>query len=251
MRRAVVAALVLAVPVMLQAQFGGGRNRQVQEFAENAPYDGRFTFVRIRYSLGDFGGGFRQDIKWAHDYPRGERHFTKILSELSTMRVRTSVSNIFSFTDPELFKYPVAYLCEAGFWRPTEEEVVSMRAYLTKGGFIIFDDFARNDWMNFTAQMQRVFPKLRPMPMTLQDRIFDSFYHIKTLEQNHPVYGMPASFFGYYEDNDRTKRLLAIVNYNNDISEHWEWSDEGLWPVELSNEAYKIGINYMIYALTR
>ncbi len=252
MRRAIVAALVLALPVMLQAQFGGGRSRQVQEFAENSPYDGRFTFVRIRYSLGDFGGGFRQDIKWAHDYPRGERHFTKILSELSTMRVRTSVSNIFSFTDPELFKYPVAYLCEAGFWRPTEDEVIAMRAYLTKGGFIIFDDFARtNDWMNFTAQMQRVFPKLRPIRLTPEDRVFDSFYRVPHLNYNHPYYGMPSEFWGFYEDNDRTKRLMAVVNFNNDISEYWEFSDEGFFPLDASNEAYKIGINYIIYALTR
>ena len=251
MRRAIVAAFVFALPVMLQAQFGGGRNRQVQEFPENAPYDGRFTFVRIRYSLGDFGGGFRQDIKWAHDYPRGERHFTKILSELSTIRVRTSVSNIYSFTDPDLFKYPVAYLCEAGFWRPTEEEVVSMRAYLTKGGFIIFDDFARNDWMNFTAQMQRVFPKLRPMRLTPEDRVFDSFYRVPHLNYNHPYYGVPSEFWGFYEDNDRTKRLMAVANFNNDISEYWEFSDEGFFPLDASNEAYKIGINYIIYALTR
>jgi hypothetical protein len=246
-RKALLVLAALAAPLAMPAQFGG---RQPQTFAENSPYDGRFTFVRIRYSLGD-QGGFRQDIKWAHDYPRGERHFTKILSELSTIRVRTAVSNIFSLTDPELFKYPVAYLCEAGFWRPTEEEVVSLRAYLQKGGFIIFDDFARNDWLNFTFQMQRVLPKLRPMKMTLDDRIFDSFYRIKTLDQIHPVYGLPAEFYGYYEDNDRSKRLIAIVNYNNDMSEHWEFSDEGLWPVEQSNEAYKIGINYLIYALTR
>jgi len=243
---------ILVLPIGLKAQFGM-RNRQVQQFAENSPYDGRFTFVRIRYSIGGVGGDFRQDIKWAHDYPRGERHFTKILSELSTMRVRTSVSNIFSFTDPELFKYPVAYLCEAGFWHPTEEEVVALRNYLMKGGFIIFDDLSdrTRDWQNFDGQMRRVLPKLRPLPMTLRDRIFDSFYHIKTLEQNHPVYGMPSQFFAYYEDNDRSKRLLAVVNYNNDISEHWEWSDTGFEPVELSNEAYKIGINYIIYALTR
>ena len=207
--------------------FGGGRPRQVTEFANNTPYDGRWTFARIRYNMPDFGG-YRRDIKWGHDYPRGERHFSKMLSELTTMRVRTLVSNIYALDDPELMRFPFAYLCEAGFWQPTENEVVGLRNYLLKGGFIMFDDFAHNDWMNFTAQMQRVFPKLRPIRLTPDDRIFDSFFRITSLTYNHPLYqDTPSEFWGWYEDNDRSKRLLAIADYNNDLSEYWEFSDEG------------------------
>ena len=252
---ALASMLVMALPVSAQFPGGGGGQRRprVTDFAANVAYDGRFTFARIRYSLPDFGGDFRQDIKWSHDYPRGERHFTRMLGELSSIQVRTQVSNIFALDDPELFKYPVAYLCEAGYWRPSESEVLGLRNYLTKGGFIMFDDFAHNDWMNFTAQMQRVFPKLRPMRLTADDRIFDAFFRIKNLTYNHPYYrGTPSEFWGYYENNDRNKRLLAIVNYNNDISEYWEFSDEGMFPLGMSNnEAYKFGINYLIYALTR
>jgi hypothetical protein len=40
------------------------------------------------------------------------------------------------------------------------------------------------------------------------------------------------------------------VNYNNDVSEYWEWSDESIFPVAASNEAYKLGVNYLIYGLT-
>jgi hypothetical protein len=227
-----------------------GRNRQVQTYEPNVPYDGRFTFARIRYTIaGD--GGFRRDIKWAHDYPRGERHFTKIIEELSTLRVRTESSNILTLDDPELFKYPVAYLCEAGYWSPSDAEVQGLRSYLLKGGFIIFDDFARGDWFNFEAQMRRVLPELHPMRLTTDDKVFDSFYRITSLAYNHPYYGMPSEFWGFYENNDRSGRLLAVVNYNNDISEYWEWSDEGLFPLDAQNEAYKLGVNYLIYALTR
>ena len=45
--------------------------------------------------------------------------------------------------------------------------------------------------------------------------------------------------------------MLAIVNYNNDLSEYWEFSDTGMFPLDMSNEAYKLGVNYIIYALTR
>ncbi len=33
---------------------------------------------------------------------------------------------------------------------------------------------------------------------------------------------------GIFEDNDRSKRLMAIVNYNTDVSQYWEWSGQGL-----------------------
>ena len=68
--------------------------------------------------------------------------------------------------DPELFKYPIAYMTEAGFWELTDVEAAAFRAYLQKGGFVIFDDF-RSDfrggggWANFEANMRRVLPEVR------------------------------------------------------------------------------------------
>ena len=60
----------------------------------------------------------------------------------------------------------------------------------------------------------------------------------------------PAVFRGLFEDNDPSKRLLMIVNYNTDISQYWEWSGRGLRPFDETNEAYKLGVNYIIYGLT-
>ena len=41
-----------------------------------------------------------------------------------------------------------------------------------------------------------------------------------------------------------------IVNYNTDISQFWEWSGRGLRPIGDTNEAYKLGVNYVIYGVT-
>jgi hypothetical protein len=249
---AAMAVASLSAPLIGWAQdrFRGGP----EAIPPNPSYDGRFTFARIRYEQssegGDFGR-FRGDVKWAHDYPRGERHFTKILGEISTIRSRTAESGIFTLDDPELTRYPVAYMCEAGFWRPSDAEVAGLRNYLLKGGFIIFDDFAGSQWDNFLVQMRRVFPELQPMRMTPEDGVFDAFYHITTLNYTHPYYGVPSEFWGIYENNDRQGRLLAMINYNNDLSEYWEFSDEQFFPVNMSNDAYKLGINYLVYALTR
>ena len=246
--------VLLGAPLIGWAQFGrgGGRGGPVT-YEANVPYDGRYTYARIRFAPPDLGFGFggRQDVKWDHDYPRSDRHFPKIIEEITTVHTRSGASEIFTLDDPELMKFPVAYLCEAGFWRPSDAEVTGLRNYLLKGGFIIFDDFARNDWFNFESQMRRALPELRAMRLTPQDKVFDSFYHIQDLTYFHPYYGMPSEFWGYYENNDRSQRLLAVVNFNNDLSEHWEFSDEGFFPLEASNEAYKLGVNYLIHALTR
>ena len=89
------------------------------------------------------------------------------------------------------------------------------------------------------------------MRLTPEDKVFDAFYRIDDLTYSHPYSGLPSEFWGIYENNDRSQRLMAIINFNNDLSEHWEFSDEGLFPLDASNEAYKLGVNYLIYALTR
>ena len=246
-RRLLVALLglvVVAGGVSLSAQRGRGRFYQPEP--SKLPYDGRFTFARIRFEQSTDVW----DQKWAHDYPRGEANFMQILREITSLRPTMNGGTVLTLDDPDLFKFPIAYLCEPGFWEPTDVEVTALRTYLQKGGFIIFDDFAANHWYNFEAQMRKVLPDARPVRLDTSHPIFDSFFRITTLEYAHPNYGMRSEFLGIYEDNDPSKRLVAIINYNNDIGDYWEFSDEGRFPVDLSNTAYKLGVNYVMYAMT-
>jgi len=219
----------------------------------NVGYDSSFVFVRLKYEMptGLQTGFFRQDIKWAHDYPRAEQNLTKILGEVSLLKVARGPNggNILALDDPELFKFPFAYMAEPGFWFPTDDEVEGLRAYLRKGGFVIFDDFTADHWYNFTDQMERVLPGLRPIELGIAHPVFQSFFETTTLEMA-PMYGPPPTFWGYFEDNDQQKRLLALANYENDIGEYWEYSDTGWFPIDLTNDAYKFGVNYVIYSLT-
>ena len=66
----------------------------------------------------------------------------------------------------------------------------------------------------------------------------------------HPMSGIRPSYYGIFEDNDPAKRLMVIANYDNDVPEYWEWSGDGVYPFDASNEAYKLGVNYIIYGLT-
>ena len=254
----VFAFLGLTLPAPAPAQWPLQRDRKPNFEEFNVPYDGKFTFVRLRFTpyrtgYGQ-GGGFFGGVNywWDHDYPRAEEHFTTILDELTSISVTVRRSNIHAVDDAELFKYPVAYLSEPGWWSITEEEARSLRSYLLKGGFMIVDDFSGQDWYNFERVVRQVLPNVQFVELDVSHPIFNSFYAIRTLATEMP-YGRDVlypRYVGVFEDNDPSRRLLMIVNYNNDIGEFWEWSDTGLIQIDLTNEAYKLGVNYVVYAMT-
>jgi Domain of unknown function (DUF4159) len=242
---AIMVTMVLGVAAGAQDGWFRGRGRSLAE-PEHArvEYDGRFSFVRLRYQ-----GGFRRDPGWLHDFPRADWHFQRILEELTYTRTLRDESNILTLDDPDLGLYPIVYMSEPGFWTLTEAEMLGLRGYLQKGGFIIFDDFrGARDWTNLQQRMEEVLPKARWVPLDATHPIFHSFFDINTLIRQ-GYYG-EAAFLGIFEDNDPQKRLVAIANYNHDLGELWEFSDTGWVPVDLSNEAYKYGVNYVIYAMT-
>ena len=238
-------AVALATAAAAQRRFGG-RGAPIEP---NAPYDGQFTFVRLRY--GPPIEYQSQRIAWSHDYPAGERHFMKILNEISYLGPKTDRSNILALDDPELFKYPVAYMAEPGRWEMSDQEASAFRKYLLKGGFAVFDDFRRYDWENFETQIRRVLPEARFYDLDAASPVFHSFFEIDDLDVVPQYYdaGKPV-FRGIFEDNDPQKRLMVMINYDTDISEFWEWSDTGFKPIDESNEAYKLGVNYFLYGLT-
>jgi hypothetical protein len=253
-RRFASLALLLLIGTAAAAQDGrpldflGGRREQLQ-FAENQPYDGRLTFVRLRYNMGF--GMRRFEPPWAHDYPTADVHVMKILNELTLARPRMDGSNVMSLADPELHNYPIAYMSEPGFWGMDEDEVKGLRTYLQKGGFMIFDDFRASDWDNLQDQMRLAFPTGQWYELDPSQPVWHSFFEIVDPHAMVPPYGdLPPMFYGLFENNDRHGRLMAVANVNNDLGEYWEFSDTGYAPVDLSNEAYKFGVNYFIYGLT-
>ena len=257
---AVVAAacVVCATPAHAQRRFfdqmlGDPNDFYVPPgFHGNLPYDGRFIFARIKYR--GFAHFTDEGPGWSHDYPRSDVHLMKLMREITSMNPFVQQGdivggNIVSMEDPQIFKYPVAYLSEPGGWYPNEKEIENLRKYWQKGGFIIVDDFGRSDIYHWQEIVQRVFPKAQLIRLDASHPIFDSFYKISLDVIQYTYYGVPV-YYGIFQDNDPKKKMLAIVNYNNDIGEYWEFSDEGFAPVPLTNEAYKLGINYLVYALT-
>ena len=53
-----------------------------------------------------------------------------------------------------------------------------------------------------------------------------------------------------YGISDDTGRLMVVVTYNSDLGDAWEYMDLACYPEKFSFEAYRMGLNFMIYAMT-
>lgn len=259
-RAACAIACNVLLAVILTATAAAQRNRGFSGFVNeptvtNLPYDGRFTFARLRFTNLPGGYYYRGMPAWAHGFPTAEGNLMKIVNELTTLRPHLDGTNAIAIDDPALFKYPVAYMTEASFIILSDKEAAALRAYLLKGGFLIFDDFRDNyggaTWDNFTSQMQKVLPEMKFIDLDPSHPIFHSFYDINSFNIVPQYYdrGRPA-FRGGFQDNDPKKRMMVMVNFNTDVSNYWEFSAQGFRPIDEANQAFKLGVNYVIYALT-
>jgi hypothetical protein len=221
-----------------------------------AAYDGEFTFVRVRWRSGLDGQrrpGSSNNF-WLHEFPRAERNFMGVLRDVTLVNANAEGSLILTLDDPNLFRFPIAVLWEPGYWLMTEVEVEALRKYLLKGGFLIVNDFELEQWENFEAQTKRVLPNARWIRLDKNHRVFQSFFTIDRPDVPHAAYhhlvGLTPEYFGLFEDNDPNGRMMAIANYNTNLAEYWQVADAGFFPIESANNAFKLGINYVVYGLT-
>ena len=235
--------LLVAAPIVAAAQirFGFGFGYR------NAPYDGRVALLRVRYQR--YSG-------WAYDYPAMERNLAQVLRDITMVRPNLEAADVLDLDDPQLFRYPLAYLSEPGYWFPDAAEAEGLRAYLQKGGFLIVDDFHfAEEWRVFEAAMLKVLPGARIDRLDVSHPVFNSFFSIQSLDVPYPgrlgESGLIGEFYGIHEENDPKSRLMVIINYNMDIGDYMEHSGRGFYAVDPTNEAFKFGVNYFIYGLTR
>ncbi len=255
----VLAAFIVAAAGVSLAQWpAGGLDalRAPVRPATNLPYDGRFTFVRVAYQTLPGGYWYRGQPSWSHGYPTSEEQLLRIMDAVTSLDAHVDRTNTLALEDPAIFLYPVLYLIEPSWWDMSEGEARALRTYLAKGGFVIVDDFKTEEWMGgrgwaqFAENMARVVPGGRFEDLDVSHPIFHQFFDIASLDIFPQAYnaGRPV-FRGLYENNDPSKPLRMFVAYNTDISQFWEWSHRGLRPVADTNEAYKLGVNSVMYGL--
>jgi hypothetical protein len=230
-------------------RFGGGFDVFNRNYFQNEPPEAEFVMARWHYTAGRRGGG------WAHDYPTAEEHILQIMHEATGINTERLAYRVVELGSPEIFQYPFSYVSEPGEMDLTEQEVVNLREYINRGGFVMIDDFgdygheAGGDWefQWFRQQMLRVFPDREMFILTDEHPLLNIFYHIDSIQTVHPMTGIKSIFYGY---PDEKGGLAMIVCYANDVGDYWEFIDSPHYAVRPSAEALKLGINFVMYAMT-
>lgn len=264
-----VLALLLCVGSVAAAQFGRGFGRRAMERSPRADSFGNgFNFCRAVYTQarGEAGGQ-----GWSTDYPDADLNFSIRLSELTRVRVKFSKQGTPDFvtirlTSDDLFQCPYLHMEDVGTVHFSEAEVVNLRAYLQKGGFLWVDDFWGSvAWSEWVAQIARVLP---PAEYPIQDLpiehpIFRSQFDVKVFPQipsiqswrNNPYEtserGADSAEPHARAITDRNGNVMVMMTHNTDISDAWEREGEDpRYFYDFSPKGYAVGINVILYAMT-
>jgi hypothetical protein len=173
-----------------------------------------------------------------------------MLEEFTAVSSNTGESNVFELEDRSVFEHPIILISEPGTWGLTDEGAANLREYLLKGGFLFFDDFEEEMWYNLAEQIAKTLPEGQWVEIGPEHPVFDTFFYIENIYLPHPAYRLTPTYRAIFEDNDPEKRIMVLANHNSDLLEYWEYAGLGYFAVDPTNDAFRLGINYIVYGLT-
>jgi hypothetical protein len=220
---------------------------------------GEWTFARFMYrGVVDYyrGGPGRN---WTIDYPRSDRHLSAAVRRLTRVQARSVEEPVAAEDGDDIYNWPWLYAVEVGHWDLTDLQAAKLRDYLKRGGFFMCDDFHGTfEWDTFVASMKRVLPDRPIVEIPDNDPIFHTVFDLDDRYQvpgeqyvfTHRTYekdGFQARWRGIYDDKGR---LMVAICHNMDLGDSWEHADNPEYPEQYSALGFRIGVNYIVYAMT-
>ncbi|MBZ5723820.1 MAG: DUF4159 domain-containing protein [Acidobacteriia bacterium] len=240
---------------------------------------GEWTFARLMYPTTPLRIDWQSEAKrgldwhdgntnWTIDYPRSDRHLSLAIRRLTRIDAKSVEQPINLEEDDDVFNYPWLYAVEVGHWELTDLQVAKFREFLARGGFFMCDDFHGTDeWNVFVHSMSKVLPDRPIVDLANADAIFHTVYD---LDDRYQVPGMQFTQTGSICEKCRTNprwgtggdiprwrgiyddrgRLMVVICHNMDLGDSWENADEPRYPQKFSALGIRIGVNYLVYAMT-
>jgi hypothetical protein len=251
--------------IFAMISFGAAEYTFAQQPSSNQPdaETDAFTFVRIQYD--NAGGGLNDDWGWGQwgtwriDYPDADFNFLRGVTRLTNIPINSSPV-VLRLDDDRIFEYPFLYMLELGRNggpKFTEKETRNLREYLLRGGFLLIDDFWGSlEWDTFYRAFVKVFPDRSVIELDKNHQIFHCFYDIDGPQmipavwnlQNDAEQDVDRAYNRAVLDDDG--RVMVLINWNSDMGDGWEHTYHPSYPTKYANLAYRLGINYVIYAMT-
>lgn len=200
---------------------------------------------------------------WRIDWPEAEQHFIDGVRRYTAIDVAADSAHI-SLLDNSVFDYPWLLAQQVGRWHLNSAEIATLSEYLRRGGFMIVDDFhGPQQWSHFFTIINKALPEYQVVNLPLSATLLQIHYEMEQVTQipgrrhisgfdsdRNAIVHMPhtpSQWKGIYDDNGR---LMVAINFNMDMGDAWEHADDPGYPNVMTSLAYRLGINYVIYAMT-
>lgn len=204
-------------------------------------------FVAARWHFGT--NGYIGHMGWSHNYPQSDRHLNQFLERVTRINVKEGSYRIIELGSDEVFDFPFAYVSEPGEMELTDQEVVNLREFVGRGGFILMDDFdGPVQWAQMHSQIRRAFPDSDFEPLPLDHAVFRTYAPIDTFDDmaGH-VPGGQITYYGLFTD---TGHLAILAGHNNDLANFWDWYGDGRMPLKPAADAFRLGANAVLHSMT-
>jgi Domain of unknown function (DUF4159) len=185
---------------------------------------------------------------WSHNYPDSEINLNEFVGRTTRIDVKSNSYRLLELSSPEIFEYPFAYVSEPGEMEMTEQEVANLREYIDRGGFILIDDFDGDHLDNLREEMHRAFPDRNFVRLTVDNPMFDLIFKVEDLQSMAPYVagGEPV----YYGLVNAEGQVAIVACHNNDLANFWEWYGSPQYPLRPATDAFRIGANLVVHAMT-
>ena len=264
---AVAAGAFLSTLVAFQRPFRQYPGVEYRSFELPPDYKERseWVFARLMYPPGPndgyrgrFDGDWHEGLSlWTQDYPRADRHFSEAFRRLTRIHVRSAEQPVNLEDGDDVYDWPWLYAVQVGEWGLTAQQAKIMREYLLRGGFFMADDFHGTiEWQMFVERIKLVFPDRPIVDVPDNDPIFHTVYDLddryqipgsEHLDRGYKLDGKGAHWRGIYDDKGR---IMIAISFNSDVGDSWEWADDPWYPEKFSALGIRIGVNYIVYAMT-
>ena len=205
-------------------------------YSQTKTASSNFVIARLKYS----GGG-----DWYND-PSCIPNLLTFLRKNTTISAGTEEKRV-EIMDQEFFAYPVLFMTGHGKITINERERDRLRKYLTNGGFLLADDDYGMD-VYFREMMKQVFPDKDLVELPFSHQIYHCHYQFPNgIPKIHEHDGGPPHGYGIFHEG----RLIVYYAFNTNISDGWADPDVHRDPEDVRLEALKMGVNIIVYALTK
>ncbi|VAX27739.1 FIG01042082: hypothetical protein [hydrothermal vent metagenome] len=195
-----------------------------------------FQIARLKYG----GGG-----DWYND-PSAEVNLLRFVGQNTTIKVNPEYVFV-DVSSNDIFSYPFLFITGHGNIVFSKEDVLRIRKYIEKGGFIYIDDDYGLD-KAVRRELKKIYPNKQLAELPFDHEIYHNVYDFKFGPPKiHEHNNKPPQGFGIFVD----KRLAVYYTYESNPSDGWADKEAHNDPESIREEALKFGANLIVYALTQ